>query len=195
MSVGLPTSTPAFQMAAFYGVRPDIPGFHYYSREREGDVHFPRSGHAAWVESKQAADRRGILQGGSAYGCCFTGDADNNFFTFTSLTKPSGRGILSALSPFVVIAWVAGKNLVLSIVELAMMVPEVIMHPGEVPRGWRWLRIKLLMTIWVRNFFTMAVCRDLYEGVPAIYVNYLGYDEMAHAYGPGSRRATTSRGL
>jgi len=189
MSVGLPTSTPAFQMAAFYGVRPDIPGFHYYSREREGDVHFPRSGHAAWVESKQAADRRGILQGGSAYGCCFTGDADNNFFTFTSLTKPSGRGILSALSPFVVIAWVAGKNLVLSIVELAMMVPEVIMHPGEVPRGWRWLRIKLLMTIWVRNFFTMAVCRDLYEGVPAIYVNYLGYDEMAHAYGPGSRRA------
>src|SRR2546427_146492 len=29
MSVGLPTSTPAFQMSAMYGVRPDIPGFHY----------------------------------------------------------------------------------------------------------------------------------------------------------------------
>ena len=36
------------------------------------------------------------------------------------------------------------------------------------------------MSIWVRNFFTMAVSRDLYEGVPAIYVNYLGYDETAH---------------
>jgi hypothetical protein len=44
MSVSLPTSTPAFQMAAFYGVRPDIPGFHYYSRERKADIHFPRSG-------------------------------------------------------------------------------------------------------------------------------------------------------
>jgi predicted AlkP superfamily pyrophosphatase or phosphodiesterase len=33
------------------------------------------------------------------------------------------------------------------------------------------------------------VSRDLYEGVPAIYVNYLGYDEMSHAYGPGSDRA------
>src|SRR5262245_40515539 len=42
MSVGLPTSTPAFQMAAMYGVRPDIPGFHYYDRERRTDVHFPR---------------------------------------------------------------------------------------------------------------------------------------------------------
>ena len=45
------------------------------------------------------------------------------------------------------------------------------------------------MSIWVRNFFTMAVSRDLYEGVPAIYVNYLGYDETAHRYGPGSERA------
>jgi Type I phosphodiesterase / nucleotide pyrophosphatase len=189
MSVGLPTSTPAFQMAAFYGVRPDIPGFHYYNRERKGDVHFPRSGHAAWVESRHAAGRRGILQGGSAYGCCFAGGADNNFYTFTGLTKPSGRGVLSALSPFVVVAWVVGKNLALSVAELARTAGEVIVHPGRVRRGWRWLRIKVLMTIWVRNFFTMAVSRDLYEGVPAIYVNYLGYDEMAHAYGPRSRRA------
>src|SRR5437867_12698585 len=41
MTVGLPTSTPAFQMAAMYGVRPDIPGFHYYDRERRADIHFP----------------------------------------------------------------------------------------------------------------------------------------------------------
>ena len=102
MSVSLPTSTPAFQMATFYGVRPDIPGFHYYSRDRQGDIHFPRSGHAAWVETRQASGRRGILQGGSAYGCCFTAGADNSLFTFSSLAKPSGRGVLSAQSPFVV---------------------------------------------------------------------------------------------
>ena len=77
MSVSLPTSTPAFQMATFYGLRPDIPGFHYYSRERQTDIHFPRSGHAAWVEARHAGGGRGILRGGSAYGCCFTGGADN----------------------------------------------------------------------------------------------------------------------
>ena len=42
MSVGLPTSTAAFQMAAMFGVRPDIPAFHYYDRQRRGDIHFPR---------------------------------------------------------------------------------------------------------------------------------------------------------
>jgi hypothetical protein len=45
------------------------------------------------------------------------------------------------------------------------------------------------MSIWVRNFFTLAVARDLYAGVPSIYVNYLGYDETAHRFGPRSGRA------
>jgi hypothetical protein len=189
MSVGLPTSTPAFQMAMMYGVRPDIPGFHYYNRERQGDIHFPRAGHAAWVEETLAAGRQGILRSGSAYGCCFTGGAANNFFTFASLTKPSGRGLLSAFSPFVVVSWVAGKNLVLTVYEIAKAVPRLIAHAGSLRRGWRWLNIKILMSIWVRNFFTLAVSRDLYEGTPTIYVNYLGYDEMAHAFGPRSARA------
>ena len=104
MSVGLPTSTPAFQMAMMYGVRPDIPGFHYYDRDRKGDIHFPRPGHAAWVEAKQASGRRGILHGGSTYGCVFTGGADNSLFSLATLTRPGGRGLLSALAGFVVLA-------------------------------------------------------------------------------------------
>ncbi len=109
MTVGLPTSTPAFQMAAMYGVHPDIPGFHYFDRERQTDIHFPRRGHAAHVEEKQTAGRRGILSGGSAYGCVFTGGADNSLFTFATLTRPSGRGLLRALSPFVLVGWVVSN--------------------------------------------------------------------------------------
>src|SRR6266850_1725415 len=33
MSVGIPSSTPAFHAAAMYGIQPDIPGF-FYSRRR-----------------------------------------------------------------------------------------------------------------------------------------------------------------
>jgi hypothetical protein len=132
------------------------------------------------VEGRLAAGRRGILEGGSAYGCCFTGGADNNFFTFASLTQPSGRGVLSALSPYVVLAWVSAKNLALTLYELARAAPRF---------GRRWLWLKIGISIWVRNFFTMAVARDVYAGTPRIYVNYLDYDEAAHAFGPRSRRA------
>src|SRR2546427_655046 len=60
---------------------------------------------------------------------------------------------------------------------------------GESARGWRWLAIKIGISVWLRELFTLAVARDLYAGVPAIYVNYLDYDVFAHAYGPRHRRA------
>ncbi len=189
MAVGLPSSTPAFQMAAMYGVRPDIPGFHFYDRERRTDVHFPRPGHAATVEARQAAGRRGILAGGSAYGCVFTGGADNNLFSFASLTRPTGRGVLCALSPFVIAAWVVLKGLGQTAVELLRAVLGLVADPVEAGRGWRWTAIKIGLSVWVRQFFTLAVSRDLYAGVPAVYVNYVDYDVAAHLFGPRSRRA------
>src|SRR6266550_3441004 len=94
MSVGMPTSTPSFQMAAMYGVRPDIPGFHFHDKRRRADVYFPRAGDAAFVEREQAHGRAGIVAGGSTYGCVFTGGAANNLFSFSVFKRPSGRGVL-----------------------------------------------------------------------------------------------------
>jgi hypothetical protein len=192
ISVGLPTSTAAFQMAAMYGVRPDIPGFHYYDRQRRGDVHFPRPGHAAWVEARQAAGRRGILHGGSAYGCVFAGGAHHDLFSFAGLMRPSGRGIVCALSPVLVVAWVVVKSLLRTVIELVRAVMRLVADPVGQARGWRWLTMQIGLSVWVRGFFTLGACRDLYAGTRAVYVNYLDYDVTAHAFGPQSRRAVRS---
>jgi hypothetical protein len=190
MSVGLPTSTPSFQMGAFYGVEPDIPGFHYHDKRRGADIYFPRGGDAAWVEEDQARGRQGILDGGSAYGCVFTGGADNNLFNFANIKRPTGAGLLRAVSAFVVLAWVLVKCSFLTVIELTRAVLRFLADPvKETARGWKWLAIKVGVSVWVRHFFTLVVSRDLYAGVPAVYVNYLDYDVLAHAYGPRHRRA------
>jgi hypothetical protein len=190
MNVGLPSSTPAFQMAAMYGVRPDIPGFHYHDKRRRSDIYFPRAGDAAHVEETQARGRFGILSGGSSYGCVFAAGAVNNLFSFAMIKRPSGTGLLRLLSVFVVLAWVVAKCVVLTTVELLRAVLRLVADPvDEVARGWKWLAIKVGLSVWLRQFFTLAVSSDLYRGVPAIYVNYLDYDVFAHAYGPRHRRA------
>jgi hypothetical protein len=190
MSVGMPTSTPAFQMAAMYGVRPDIPGFHYHDKRRRTDVYFPRAGDAARVEQEQAGGRRGILEGGNAYGCVFTGGAGSSLFNFATIKRPTGEGLLRAISAFVVLAWVLVKGLVLTVLEIVRAFLRGLADPiGETRRGWKWLVLKIGMSVWVRHLFTLAVSRDLYAGVPALYVNYLDYDVFAHAYGPRHRRA------
>lgn len=190
MVVGMPTSTPAFQMAAMYGVRPDIPGFHYHDKQRRVDVYFPHAGDAAYVESTQAAGQRGIVSGGSTYGCVFTGGAIDNVFSFARLKRPGGAGLLRLVAVFVVLAWVIVKSTTYTLIELSRAMLRFIADPvGETSRGWKWLAIKVGISIWVRELFTLAVSRDLYNGVPAVYVNYLDYDVVAHASGPRHRRA------
>jgi Type I phosphodiesterase / nucleotide pyrophosphatase len=189
MSVGLPTSTPAFQMAAMYGVRPDIPGFHYHDKRRRADVYFPRAGDAAFVQETQANGRRGIVTGGSTYGCVFTGGAANSLMTFAMLKRPSGQGVLRALSAFVVLAWVVLKSLAISIGEIVRALLVFVADPVGAPRGWKLLALKVGVSVWIRELFTLSAARDIYAGTPAIYVNYLDYDIFAHAWGPRHRRA------
>ena len=190
MTVGMPTSTPAFQMAAMYGVRPDIPGFHFHDKRRREDVYFPRAGDAALVEARQAAGRRGIVDGGSTYGCVFTGGAADNLFSFAMIKRPTGAGFVRAISNFVVLAWVLTKALALTAVELGRAVLRLLADPvAEWRRGFKSLAIKIGISVWIRQLFNLAVSRDLYRGVPSIYVNYLDYDVFAHAYGPRHRRA------
>ena len=190
MAVGMPTSTPAFQMAAMYGVRPDIPGFHFHDKRRHADIYFPRAGDAALVEREQANGRLGIVEGGSTYGCVFTGGAANNIFSFAMIKRPSGRGVLTAVSAFVVLSWVVVKCVTLTAIELARFLVRVVANPLVArPHGWKWLAIKVGLSIWMRECFTLSAARDVYAGVPAVYVNYLDYDVYAHGFGPRDRRA------
>jgi len=192
MSVGLPSSTPAFQAAAMYGVKPDIPGFHYYDKRARRELHFPDAGAADFVETRVAAGRRGILEGGSCYGCVFTGGADNSLLTFARLMKPTRAGLplLRLGLSVVLLGWVIAKCLWLTAVELARFVVRVIAHPDSAsPDGLRWLGLKIVFSIWVRELFTLSVSADLYRGIPAVYVNFLDYDVFAHEFGPTHRSA------
>ena len=132
MSVGLPTSTPAFQLALMYGVRPDIPGFHYYDKRRRKDIYFPRAGDAALVEETEARGRRGILGDGSSYGCVFTGGAPNNLFSFARIMRPTGAGLMRAFSAVLVLAWVFVKSVVVTAIELGRALLRLLADPtGE----------------------------------------------------------------
>jgi Type I phosphodiesterase / nucleotide pyrophosphatase len=192
MSVGLPSSTPAFQAAAMYGIKPDIPGFHYYDKRTQRELHFPEPGVADFVEARHAAGRLGILEGGSCYGCVFTGGADNSLLTFSRLMKPTRAGLpLLRLGPStVLLGWVITKCIWLTAVELTRFLIRLASHPRRAgPEGLRWLGLKIVFSVWMRELFTLSVSADLYRGVSAVYVNYLDYDVFAHAFGPTHKSA------
>jgi hypothetical protein len=115
----------------------------------------------------------------------FTGGAANHFFSFATLTRPTGEGLVRVFAAFVVLAWTVVKGVTLTGLELARALLRLLADPvKEARRGVKRVLIKIGVSVWIREFFTLAVSRDIYRGVPAIYVNYLDYDIFAHAYGP-----------
>lgn len=195
LSVGLPSSTPAFQAAIMYGGRPDIPGFHFYDKRAGRELHFPKRGVADLVEQRHADGRAGILEGGSCYGCIFTGGAADSLWTFARLKRlaRAGRGVRRAALSALLLGWVALKCLGLTAVTLARFVGRTILALSSGRTELRWSIEALLLdvgvSIWARQLFTLLVSADLYRGVPAIYVNFIDYDVFAHAYGPSDRLA------
>lgn len=195
LSVGLPSSTPAFQAALMYGERPDIPGFHFYDKRERRELHFPKHGVANLVEQRHARGRTGILEGGSCYGCIFTGGAANDLWTFARLRSlaSAGRGLRRAALSGLLLAWVAFKCFGLTLMTLARFagrsVSAALAGRVEIRRSLEALVVDIGVSIWARQLFTLLVSADLYRGVPAIYVNFLDYDVLSHAFGPTDRLA------
>ena len=195
LSVGLPSSTPAFQAAIMYGVRPDIPGFHFYDKREGIELHFPERGVADLVERRLAAGRAGILENGACYGCVFTGGAPDSLWTYARL-RPltrAGTGLRRTALSLLLIGWVALKCVGLTLVTLARsagrMTAAMPAGRAQLRRSIEALAIDIGVSIWARQLFTLSVSADLYRGVPAIYVNFLDYDVIAHAFGPADRLA------
>jgi hypothetical protein len=198
LAVGLPSSTPFFQAAIMYGGRPDIPGFHFYDKRAGRELHFPKRGVADLVEQRHARGRDGILQGGSCYGCIFTGGADDSLWTFARLKKltRAGTGVRRAALSALLLGWVALKCIGLTLVTLARFVGRAAAASAagriQVRRSIAALAIDIGVSIWARQLFTLLVSADLYRGVPAIYVNFLDYDVTSHHFGPADRLAFRS---
>ncbi len=187
LSVGIPSSTPAFQAALMYGVHPDIPGFHWYDKRERVDRYFPRPGVADLVEERHARGRRGIMEGGACYGCVFTGGAAESLWTMSRLLRPTraGGALLRAPLSGVLLGWVIVKCLVLTATELGRALLGLVADPLHLGRRrMKWLLFKIGLSIWTRQLFTLAASADLYRGAPGVYVNYLEYDVFAHTFGP-----------
>ncbi|HEV8438337.1 MAG TPA: alkaline phosphatase family protein [Methylomirabilota bacterium] len=187
LSVGLPSSTPAFQAALMYGVHPDIPGFHFYDKRERADRYFPRAGVADLVEERLARGRQGIMEDGACYGCIFTGGAAESLWTFARLLRPTRAGAAMLRVPLsgVLLTWVIVKCLILTVGELSRALLRLVADPLRFGRRrMRWLLFKIGLSIWTRQLFTLAASAELYRGAPAVYVNYLEYDVFAHTFGP-----------
>ena len=188
---GVPSQTSSSQAGIMYGDNTDIPAFRWYERDRGVVVVSGNARDASELEARLSRGQ-GLLRGGSSVNNLLSGDAATAALTLSRLG--GGRSPSSEVLHFFTDPYCLSRALILVAWELAVQgaqaVVAAIRHP-RAPRahGALYPLQRALSTVVLRDLSTFLVVQDLIQGVPAVYVSYIGYDVVAHAHGPDSTEA------
>lgn len=192
---GLPSQTSASQAGLLFGDNFDIPAFRWYDKRRQ-KLYISR--HDAAELNARYARGQGLLRGGSSIDNMFNGDAAKSLLTLADLRTADGEQkrrraediYLLLLNPYFLT-----RTVVLCLAYIVRELWEAFRQWQRrvYPRLNRLARfypfVRALTSVLVRDLATNLAILDIVRGVPAIYVTWPGYDEVAHHAGPWSRDA------
>ncbi len=186
----LPPVTPVSQAGFLHGSNDDMPGFRWFEKQTKAMI-VANTPDGAREILRRRSDGRGLLaDDGASIGNLVTGDAPRSYLTMATIaddTPNDGdprrlRGIFVSQVNYLRLA-------VLTIGELLKESYQRERQRGRavVPRIDRNLHYALeraLTNVALRNLTTALVMEEMFSGAPSIYVDYTGYDALAHHVGP-----------
>ena len=186
---GWSSQTGVSQCGILHGSTVDMPAFRWIDKAT-GDVIV--SNHPKWAAAieKAHSDGHGLLaHQGSSYGNLFSGDAERAVLTMSGAGQRkegrTGAGYFGYFSR----PGQATRTLMAAIIEIGRERAAASRQrrwgvEPRVERGWVYALLRTFTTVVTRDVSAQGVINDMCEGRAAIYVDMLGYDEVAHHSGP-----------
>jgi uncharacterized membrane protein YvlD (DUF360 family) len=186
---GWSSQTGVSQCGILHGSTIDMPAFRWVDKTTGAVV---VSNHPRWAAAIERAhsDGQGLLADhGSSYGNLFSGDAERAVLTMSGAGRRkegrTGAGYFGYFSR----PGQATRTLLAALVEIGrerVAAGRQRRHGVEprVERGWIYALLRTFTTVITRDVSVQGVVNDMCEGRATIYVDLLGYDEVAHHSGP-----------
>ena len=197
---GFPSQSSSCQAGIMYGDNYDIPAFRWYIKEEARLIVSNNMQDAAEI-NQRFFNGRGLLRNGTSVNNLLSGEAARSLMTISTLRDNSGPNAphsgydltLVFLNPYLLT-----RAVVLTIWDLILefyqatrqSLRDVRPRVSRLNRFYPFLRAAL--NIFIRDVGTNAVILDVMRGSPAIYMTFMGYDEIAHHAGPDSPDAFNS---
>jgi uncharacterized membrane protein YvlD (DUF360 family) len=185
----LPPVTPVSQAGILHGNNDDMPGFRWFEKRSKTLIVANTPDGASKIERRRSNGRGLLADNGASIGNLVTGDAARAYLTMAtieddlpSVDDPVVRGVFVRQVNYI-------RLLVLTLGEVAKewYQRERQRSRGIEPRIHRDLHYALeraLTNVALRNITTALVIQEMFDEAPAIYVDYTGYDALAHHVGP-----------
>lgn len=184
---GLPSTTPAGQMGILYGIDNLVMGFRCYLRDKKV-IFNPVDPKTIPVMEKKAQTLAPHALGNIA--SCFAIYSANAATSFSLGSVSHNRmQVLTLIKNY-------SKSPSRVIFMLIQIIISVIVEYGEyrkvqkstLPYKHRsFISTRLQHELWIQNFFFVMAAERIKKRDPIIFVNFSGYDDISHYYGPFSR--------
>ncbi|MDH5520324.1 MAG: phage holin family protein [Acidimicrobiia bacterium] len=182
----LSSQTGAMQAGILHGDNSNIPAFRWYEKESGRVMVANRPKDAADIERRQSTGDGLLVNGGASRTNVFSGDSDDALFTFSRLrdrTRRRRRFVYVVATPFALL-----RIVVLVIVDIAreLRAARRAKRAGVEPRmhrGGTYPLLRAATTVVLAEITNSMMIADILRGVPSVYVDLVGYDEVAHHSG------------
>ena len=192
---GAPSDTAAIQCGLMYGTKANVPGFYWFDKRKQRPVICSWPLDMASVEMENAGGRPGLFRHGSVYMGMAAGGAQRAVLTTSALGRTRFPPRLTGIDVFLLLVlnpWRLARAATLTVGEVFIELYEQAVYRLKgryvAPEGIFPLT-RAFTHVLFRELTTLGIRLDIFRGVPAIYANYIGYDEVAHHLGPRSTAA------
>ena len=186
---GWSSQTGVSQCGILHGSVIDMPAFRWVDKSTGRIVVSNRPESAAAIE-RAHSDGHGLLaHHGSSYGNLFSGDAERAVLTMSGAGRRKEGRIGAGYAGYFSRPQQAARTLIAVVAEIARERRAARLQrrrdvEPRVERGWVYALLRAFTTVVSRDVCVKGVINDVAEGRAAIYVDLLGYDEVAHHSGP-----------
>ncbi|HEU4425530.1 MAG TPA: phage holin family protein [Pilimelia sp.] len=190
----LPPTTPASQAGLLHGASGQVPAFRWYEKANGRLVVTNRPRDSALVEAR-LSDGRGLLaDGGVSVSNVFSGDAPTSLLTMSTIGARRTRRPPRYVSMYLLDPFGLTHSLVLTVGEIIKELHQarrqrVRRVEPRVRRTASYVLLRGLTNVLLRHLNVSIIAEHLMRGTPAIYCDFVDYDEIAHHAGPARPEA------
>ena len=183
------SQTGVSQCGILHGSTSGMPAFRWIDKQ-SGELVVSNHPKSALAIETEHGDGNGLLaHNGSSYGNLFTGDAQRAVLTMSVAGRRKEGRLGAGYGRYFSRPSNAIRTLNGTIVELLRerrAARDQIRRGVEprVSRNWTYAFLRAFTTIISRDVCVNGVLNDMAEGRDAIYIDFLGYDEVSHHSGP-----------